>query len=106
MAAQYRVTYERLKDKLRHGSLIHADETKGEVKQHSGYVWTFTNLEEVVYTYTATREGTILDEMLDGFTGVLVSDFYAAYDSATCLQQKVSHPPNARHQPRHIPYAF
>ena len=88
MAAQYRVTYERLKDKLRHGSLIHADETKGEVKQHSGYVWTFTNLEEVVYTYTATREGTILDEMLDGFTGVLVSDFYVAYDSAKCLQQK------------------
>ena len=88
MAAQYRVTYKRLKDKLRHGSLIHADETKGDVKQHSGYVWAFTNMEEVVYTYTATREGTILDEMLNGFTGVLVSDFYAAYDSTACPQQK------------------
>ena len=42
----------------------------------------------MIYTYTATREGTILDELLDGFTGVLVSDFYAAYDSPKCLQQK------------------
>ena len=88
MADRYAVTYAHLKDKLRHGNLIHADETKGEVKNNSGYVWVFTNLEEVVYTYTATREGGILDQILDGFTGVLVSDFYAAYDSASCLQQK------------------
>src|SRR5439155_7615686 len=52
------------------------------------YVWAFTNMEEVVYAYTPTREGTILDDMLDGFQGVLVSDFYAAYDSAKCPQQK------------------
>jgi len=88
MATQHIATYERLKDKLRQGSLIHADETEGVVKGHSGYVWAFTNLEEVVYTYTPTREGTILEKLLDGFTGVLVSDFYAAYDSIKCLQQK------------------
>jgi hypothetical protein len=45
------------------------------VKSHAGYVWAFSNLEEVVYVYTPTREGTILEEMVDGFTGVLVSDF-------------------------------
>ncbi|MCX7422350.1 MAG: IS66 family transposase [Planctomycetia bacterium] len=87
-AEQYRTTYERLKDKLRQGLLIHADETKGAINEHSGYVWTFTNMEEVVYMFTPTREGIILDEMLDGFTGVLVSDFYAAYDSPKCPQQK------------------
>lgn len=58
------------------------------LKGHSGYVWAFTNLEEVVYIYTPTREGTILGEMLEGFGGVLISDFYAAYDSAQCAQQK------------------
>jgi predicted RecB family nuclease len=88
VANQHRTTYQRLKDKLRRGPLVHADETKGVVKGHSGYVWTFTNLEEVVYVYTPTREGTILEEMLNGFTGVLVSDFYAAYDSLKCPQQK------------------
>jgi hypothetical protein len=68
--------------------LIHADETKVIVKAHLGYVWAFTNLEEVVYVYTPTREGTILEEMLDGFAGVLVSDFYSAYDAPKCAQQK------------------
>jgi hypothetical protein len=29
-----------------------------------------------------------LESVLDGFNGVLVSDFYAAYDSAPCPQQK------------------
>ena len=53
-----------------------------------GYVWAFANIEEVVYQYMATREGTILEEMLNGFTGVLVSDFYTAYDTPNCPQQK------------------
>jgi len=88
LAALYTATYERLKEKLRRGPLIHADESKVALKRHSGYVWAFTNLEEVVYTYTPTREGTILGEMLGGFEGVLVSDFYTAYDSAKCAQQK------------------
>jgi predicted RecB family nuclease len=88
MAGRHQATYERLKDKLRRGALIHADETKALVKGQPGYVWAFTNLEEVVYVYTPTREGTILDEMLNGFTGVLVSDFYSAYDSPGCKQQK------------------
>jgi predicted RecB family nuclease len=87
-AADYQTAYDRLKDKLRRGLLIHADETKVLVKGRPGYVWAFTNLEEVVYVYTPTREGSILEEMLDGFTGVLVSDFYAAYDSPKCKQQK------------------
>jgi hypothetical protein len=88
MAERHRATYLRLKEKLRRGPLIHADETKMVVKNHSGYVWAFTNMEEVVYVYTPTREGTILEELLHTFSGVLVSDFYSAYDSAKCPQQK------------------
>jgi hypothetical protein len=38
--------------------------------------------------YAESRESTILEETLDGFRGVLVSDFYAAYDSVPCAQQK------------------
>jgi predicted RecB family nuclease len=87
-AERYKETYARLKDMLRRGSLVHADETRVTVRNGTGYVWAFTNLEEVVYAYTPTREGDILEDMLDGFTGVLVSDFYAAYDSAKCPQQK------------------
>jgi predicted RecB family nuclease len=88
MAERYRPTYEKLKEKLRRGPLAHADETKAQVKGHAGYVWAFTNLEEVIYVYTPTRDGDILGKVLDGFTGVLVSDFDAAYDGVKCPQQK------------------
>jgi len=88
LATRYQMTYEKLKSKLRLGSLVHADETKGKVKGQEGYVWAFTNLEEVVYAYTPTRDGNILEAVLEGFKGVLVSDFYSAYDGVKCPQQK------------------
>ena len=70
------------------GSLIHADETKVSIEGKDAFVWVFTKLEEVAYYYTATREGDFLQEFLRDFKGVLVSDFYAAYDSINCAQQK------------------
>ena len=70
------------------GNLVHADETKINLKSTTGYVWVFTNLEEVLYIYSNSREGDMLSEVLQNFKGVLVSDFYAAYDSVPCSQQK------------------
>ncbi len=75
---------------------MHADETQVHMRGTRGYVWVFTSLEEVVYVYTDSREGDALrgalrrtfDASLDDFQGVLVSDFYAVYDSVHCLQQK------------------
>ena len=89
LAEVYRVTVDRMLDQLRSGMLILADETKVKIK-HSmpGYVWAFTGTEIVVYLYHPTREGTFLKETLGDFAGVLVSDFYSAYDSVTCHQQK------------------
>jgi hypothetical protein len=88
LAAVYQRACEKLKEKLRGGTLVHADETRVSLKGRSGYVWAFTNLEEVVYAYTPTRDGDILEQILEGFAGVLVSDFYSAYDSVHCAQQK------------------
>jgi predicted flap endonuclease-1-like 5' DNA nuclease len=84
----YMDTYNTLLDRILSGGLIHADETKANIKGKDAYVWVFTNMEEVVYVYTETREGNFLTELLKGFKGVLVSDFYAAYDSINCPQQK------------------
>jgi predicted RecB family nuclease len=84
----YQVTYERILRKILSGRLIHADETKINIKRGSGYVWVLTNLEEVAYLYTETREGELVQSLLLEFKGVLVTDFYAAYDSIDCPQQK------------------
>jgi len=87
-AALYEGTYENLIRKLTSGCLIHADETRVNLKAGVGYVWAFTNLEDVVYVYAASREGDLVHSLLKDFKGVLVSDFYAVYDSMNCPQQK------------------
>ena len=58
------------------------------MKGESSYVWVLTSMEEVAYFHTLTREGETIQTMLKNFSGVLVSDFYAAYDAIECPQQK------------------
>ena len=88
IAEKYLPTYHGILRQIVKGPLIHADETKGVVIGGGHYVWVFTNLTTVAYVYAESRESTILDDLLNGFSGVLVSDFYAAYDSVPCAQQK------------------
>jgi hypothetical protein len=45
-------------------------------------------MQQVVYIYNETREANILHTLLKDFTGVLVSDFYPAYEGVQCSQQK------------------
>ncbi len=84
----YRVTKKKILDRIIHGNLIHADETRANIKGHLAYVWVMTNLREVVYILAESREGEIIKELLKDFNGVLVSDFYAVYDAIECPQQK------------------
>lgn len=84
----YKDTYEGILKRILSGKLIHADETKVNIRKGSAYVWVLTNLEEVAYLYTDTREGEMIQSLLREYKGVLVSDFYAAYDSINCPQQK------------------
>jgi hypothetical protein len=88
MAEEYMPTYRGILRQIAEGGLVHADETKGVVKGSGHYVWVFANLTTVAYVYSESREAAILEDVLDGFNGVLVSDFYAAYDSMPCAQQK------------------
>ena len=87
-AETYRSAYDDLLKRLCSGRLLHVDETSVSVKGTNAYVWVLTNMEEVAYFYTPTREGSTIQSMLGDFSGVLVSDFYAAYDGIQCPQQK------------------
>ena len=87
-ARYYSTTCSRILRKLINGAMIHADETKINLKKGSGYVWAFTNMEEVLYIYRPSREADFLHELLADFKGVLITDFFTGYDSLPCLQQK------------------
>jgi hypothetical protein len=88
MARKYELTYRGIIDQIVAGPVVHADETKGVVCGGGHYVWVFANLTSVAYVYSASREASKLNEILSSFRGVLVSDFYTAYDSLPCAQQK------------------
>jgi hypothetical protein len=70
LASYYEQTYRRLLEKIIKGSLLHADETEVRIKQAGkGYVWVFTNLEEVFFLYRDSREGGFLAELLKDSRG-------------------------------------
>jgi hypothetical protein len=81
LARYYGETYKKLLAKVLSGQLLHVDETALKLKNGKVYIWVFTNLEEVVFLSRPTREGDFLKKLLKDFKGVLVSDFYAAYDA-------------------------
>jgi predicted RecB family nuclease len=87
-ARYYKRTYNQILRNIIGGGLVHADETKAKLTIETGYVWVFANVMNVAYIYRPTREGKFLHELLSDFDGVLITDFYAAYDSLDCRQQK------------------
>lgn len=88
LAGMYQATADQTLARLAAGSLINVDETEVKLKTGKGYVWVFANAEEVFYMYRPNREGGFLLDLLKDFHGVLVSDFYSAYDGLPCVQQK------------------
>jgi predicted RecB family nuclease len=88
VARGYRDACKRILDRIVGGELAHADETHVNLQKGKGYVWALTNLEDVLYLYRPNREAGFLHDLLKGFKGVLVTDFYSGYDSLPCEQQK------------------
>ena len=88
MANKYAPTEALLLQRLKESLFIHVDETRINIQGTNYYVWVFTDGIHVVFRLSATREPTIVHALLDGYAGVLVSDFYAGYDSVKCKQQK------------------
>ena len=88
MASYYSETAKGILERLVSGNVIYADETEVKLKKTKGYVVVLSNTEEVLYLYRSSREVDFLSDLLSGFSGVLVTDFYPAYDSLRFVQQK------------------
>jgi hypothetical protein len=88
LVRRYRKTRDRLLAELIAGPVLHIDETEVKLKDRSGYVWVFASESAAVYIFRRSREGAFLRKILKDFRGVLVSDFYSAYDGLPCLHQR------------------
>jgi len=79
VAAAARPVVERTRAAIRASPTVHADETGWRENGRNGYVWTFST-PSLRYFVRGGRDKGVLEAALgEGFAGVLVSDFYAAY---------------------------
>jgi DNA-directed RNA polymerase subunit RPC12/RpoP len=87
-AAKYKPTGEAILAELLRGPALHVDETDVHLGKEAAKVWVFAGATGAYYEYRESRDGDFLVERLKGFSGVLVTDFFTAYDSLDCPQQK------------------
>jgi hypothetical protein len=87
-AVQYSDCETILLERILLNPFVHVDETSINIRGLNQYVWTFTDGRNVIFKLTQTREADIVHEILCGYNGVLISDFYGGYDSVNCKQQK------------------
>ena len=78
----------RIGERVRASPLVQADETGWRQSGKNGYIWTFSTPTERYFVYGG-RDKEMVDQVLgDAFAGVLVSDFYAAYDHVRTTKQR------------------
>ena len=88
LAGYYAPTEAAILQAILKSNFVHVDETKINIQGVDHYVWVFTDGKHVMFRMTETREADIVREVLAGYQGVLVCDFYPGYDSMPCRQQK------------------
>jgi predicted RecB family nuclease len=88
VAKRYEPTKEAILAKLLRGPSLSVDETEARLRSEKAHVWVFAGTDGAYYECRDSRNGQFLFERLNGFGGVLVSDFFTAYDSIENPQQK------------------
>lgn len=68
--------------------VVHADETGWRENGHNCYVWTFSTPSERYFVCGGRAKGMVDAALGEHFDGVLVTDFYAAYNHYAGLHQR------------------
>ena len=73
--------YTQLQQAIRDSPVVHGDETGWRQDGRNGYLWSFSTPRVRYFLYRPSRAGAVVEEVLgEEFDGVLVSDFYGAYN--------------------------
>ncbi len=78
------VWYEALAAEVQQSAVLHADETGWRVNGQTHWLWCFTNDHTTFYMVDRSRGSPALKRFFqEEFNGILVTDFWAAYDAVT-----------------------
>jgi transposase len=84
-----RPAYEALRGEARASPVVHLDETGWRENGRTGWVWTLTTPAIQVFHFAHSRAGAVAQHLLgETGTGVVVSDFFGAYDRLERVQQR------------------
>lgn len=95
--------YQAIRSSILTSDLVSADESptpaglkkgqlgmKGEI--HRGYFWVLYGArDEILFHYSPSRSAAVLDDLLQGFQGTLLTDGYTAYTSFVSGQPGITH---------------
>jgi len=89
MARRGKAIVESFKDEIRASPVVNGDETSWREDGQNGYVWSFSTDKVRYFLYRKSRSASVVKEVLgEQFDGVVVSDFYAAYNAHLGLHQR------------------
>jgi transposase len=81
--------YEQIHRHCLEAGILHADETGWRVEGDSWWLWCFATTDATFYLIDSSRGHAALDKFfVDEFQGVLVTDFWRAYDAVGRMKQK------------------
>lgn len=77
--------YEQLQREALDSAVLHADESGWRVNGKTHWLWCFGNADLTYYMIDRCRGGPALEKFfIDEFSGILVSDFWGAYNAVEC----------------------
>ena len=89
VASKAQASMERLLEELRSSVVVHGDETGWREDGENGYLWSFSAAGVHYLVRRKGRGSEVVREVLgEEFSGVLVSDFYSAYNFLDCPHQR------------------
>lgn len=80
--------YEKLRLQLLQERDIFGDETSHPIHGRKGWLWTFIGKTVSYLTVQKSRGQKVVKKILKGYTGILHSDFWSAYNKVKCDKQK------------------
>jgi transposase len=84
-----RGTYDQLLDEARASPALHVDETGWRQDGRNGFIWTVTTPTVRFFQFSSSRAGAVARRLVGAeYEGVVVSDFYTAYDQLDGRHQR------------------
>lgn len=85
LADLLRAWYDAIGEQVKAAGVLHADETGWRVRGRTAWLWCFTTARATFYMIHRSRGSPALDAFFtEMFDGVLVADFWAAYNAVLC----------------------